>query len=183
MRRKPISRDEVRFNGKRITTMPLDSVRKNPKHYWRGPEPIAELWAPLLRSLNRTRNREWNSRTASREEQVALGIRGHKKPSPIHAPSPPRYADPCKCEQCSRKFWRTRLGSRRWCSDVCAEEAARIKRNAGNADRVREKSEARAAARADRQCQTCGEPITAKRSTMRFCSVRCRVAAHRNGNI
>jgi hypothetical protein len=40
---------------------------------------------------------------------------------------------------------------------------------------------ARAAARSGRSCERCGEPIEAERSTRRFCSVRCRVAAHRGG--
>jgi hypothetical protein len=45
MRRKPVSRDEVRFNGWRITTMPVDSVSE-------ADGPIPHLWAPLLRVLN-----------------------------------------------------------------------------------------------------------------------------------
>jgi hypothetical protein len=32
---------------------------------------------------------------------------------------------------------------------------------------------------AGRKCEACGKAIKAQRSTMRFCSVRCRVAAHR----
>ena len=44
---------------------------------------------------------------------------------------------------------------------------------------VKGKSEARAAARANRKCAQCGEPITAQLSTKRFCSVKCRVARHR----
>ena len=27
MRRRPVSRDEIRFNGSRITTLPVDSVK------------------------------------------------------------------------------------------------------------------------------------------------------------
>jgi hypothetical protein len=33
--------------------------------------------------------------------------------------------------------------------------------------------------RGDRQCAYCGKSVQAQRSTMRFCSVRCRAAAHR----
>jgi hypothetical protein len=47
---------------------------------------------------------------------------------------------------------------------------------------VKARSKARAVARANRKCETCGKAIKAKRSTMRFCSIRCRVAAHRNAN-
>ena len=40
----------------------------------------------------------------------------------------------------------------------------------------------RAAARANRKCEHCGKPLTAERSTMRFCSTHCRVYAHRNAS-
>jgi hypothetical protein len=73
--------------------------------------------------------------------------------------------------------WRTRHGNPRYCSDGCVAEATRIRRNAGNADRVRVRSEERAAARADRKCAHCGEPITARRSMKKFCDGVCRMAA------
>jgi len=38
---------------------------------------------------------------------------------------------------------------------------------------------ARAAARAGCVCKVCGQPITAARSTRKYCSTKCRVAAHR----
>jgi hypothetical protein len=38
------------------------------------------------------------------------------------------------------------------------------------------RADQRAAARAGRRCVTCDVPLTAARSTKRFCSVRCRVA-------
>src|SRR5262249_21483229 len=47
---------------------------------------------------------------------------------------------------------------------------------------VRRRSQARAAARANRKCEVCGQRLKAQRSTMRFCSARCRVAAHPNAN-
>jgi hypothetical protein len=40
------------------------------------------------------------------------------------------------------------------------------------------RAERRAAARAGRICPVCGERIDAARSTRKFCSTRCRVAAH-----
>jgi hypothetical protein len=48
---------------------------------------------------------------------------------------------------------------------------------------IKVRSEAQAAARADRSCANpdCNRPIAALRSTMKFCSARCRVAAHREG--
>ena len=67
----------------------------------------------------------------------------------------------------------------RYCSDHCQREADAPQRAKKIAKMVRRKSEALAAARAGRKCETCGEKIEAQRSTMRFCSVKCRVAAHR----
>lgn len=179
MRRKPVSRDEVRFNGSRITTLPVNAVRED---RWGDLEPIRKLWAPLLRSINRARKRQWDRNAAMREQAVMAGVWGfsqHQRPQPITAPFPCRFEGACKCQQCGGKFYRTRFGSYRYCSDRCADLARRETRKATNAARVKERSAARAAVRADRKCVTCSEPITAQRSTMRFCSVRCRVAAHR----
>jgi hypothetical protein len=46
---------------------------------------------------------------------------------------------------------------------------------------VKDRSEAREGARADRRCAHCNEPIAVQRSTGKVCSMRCRVAAHREG--
>jgi endogenous inhibitor of DNA gyrase (YacG/DUF329 family) len=143
MRSKPIQRDEVRFDGRRITTMPADSGRKNGLAF----EPIAKLWAPLLRSLKIT--------------------------TPLGQPDP---LGPYTCRHCGRKFHHLRQGgggTPHYCSDQCAGIAHQ-------AAVSKSRSEQRALERADRACATCGKPITAKRSTMRFCSVKCRVAAHRS---
>ena len=138
MRTKPVTRDEVQFNGERITTMPADSVRKDEDGF---PEPIIELWAPLVQSLR------------------------------VAYPSTSRSTRVCQC--CGKKFFRTLRGPDLYCSDRCAERA-RVARF------VRARSEERAEARAGRTCESCGAPLDARRSTMRFCpGSRCRVAAHR----
>jgi hypothetical protein len=62
---------------------------------------------------------------------------------------------------------------------TCQSLAYAPKRAAHRAELIKARSEERADARAYRECETCGKPIEANRSTMRFCSVRCRVAAHR----
>jgi hypothetical protein len=41
------------------------------------------------------------------------------------------------------------------------------------------RARSRAQARANRQCEHCGKPIEAARSTKRFCSDLCRVRAYR----
>ena len=167
MRHKPVSRDEVRFNGRDITTLPTDSVRAG-KY---GLEAIPRLWAPLLRSLKRAQAAQ-NKRWA--EQGIPVG-----KPNPPRAPEPHWHAVVYRCQQCRRKFYRAPHASGRWCSDVCATKAEKQRRAVGIAAVVKARSKERAEARAGRKCETCGEPIKAKRSTMRYCSVRCRVAAHR----
>jgi len=49
MRRKPVTRSEIRFNGRYISALPVDAVRKEDLGRI---VPILELWAPLLRSLS-----------------------------------------------------------------------------------------------------------------------------------
>jgi hypothetical protein len=56
-------------------------------------------------------------------------------------------------------------------------EQARIR--AANARATARRSAARAAARAGRTCPVCGGAVNARRSTARYCSTRCRVAASR----
>jgi hypothetical protein len=60
------------------------------------------------------------------------------------------------------------------------EQEARVRR-ARLAKYAATDGAARAAARSGRSCEGCGEPLKAARATKRFCSVRCRVAAHRAG--
>jgi endogenous inhibitor of DNA gyrase (YacG/DUF329 family) len=136
MRKKPITRDEVRFSGQHITTLPIDSVRKD--------GPIKRLWTPLLCSLNLT-----------------------------DAPWP--FGRARECEHCGKKFFRV-LSARHRYHSYCSDRCIRLARSAAQSERI---SDARADARADFKCSHCGEPLDARRSTMRFCSTKCRVAAHR----
>jgi endogenous inhibitor of DNA gyrase (YacG/DUF329 family) len=103
---------------------------------------------------------------------MALGIRNFEKPGPIGAPWPAQWGAERECRHCGRGFYRIRTANTYYCSDKCAY-AAHL------AAVVKSRSKGRAAARADRKCEVCGKPLTAQRWTMRFCSVRCRVAAHR----
>jgi hypothetical protein len=151
MRSKPIKRDEVRFDGWRITTLPANSVRKNRQGEL---ETVRELWEPLLRSLRRV-----NKRVLIRLPQPRTQWRWSDKPE--------------TCRHCQRQFYRTRYSPlTAYCSDQCVSAVH-------SAAFVKARSEQRAAAREGRKRKVCGEPIEAQRSTMRFCSVRCRVASHR----
>jgi hypothetical protein len=166
MRTKPIRRDEIRYQGD-IETMPASGMRKG--------KPIAELWAPLLRSLDQDRKETWQHWVRSGLESA------DNPPEPLTVPRPYRKRN---CLRCGRAFYNADKGPRQnggvplYCSDKCV---AAVRRDA-MVPVVKARSLARAKARAGRKCKTCGKRITAQRSTMRFCSVRCRVAAHRNAN-
>jgi hypothetical protein len=131
MRRKPVTRDEIRFNGSRITTLPIDSVREGEYH----PEPIKALWAPLLHSLNRAQKKDWDSRLGIRKNLARSGWRGgFKAPEPItllnspagsgwsrHVQKPeqrPAQAASARSESCGKPIEAQR-STRRFCSSHC----------------------------------------------------------------
>jgi hypothetical protein len=79
------------------------------------------------------------------------------------------------CRRCQRPF--IGLSGAKICSDECRTLAKRDSIRKASAKRGRrraEASEARTSA-----CRHCGEHLPARRSSKRFCSVKCRVAAHR----
>jgi len=168
MRRKPVTRSEIRFNGRHITTLPVDAVRKDEFGHI---APIRELWGPLLRTLN-----EWRKRDDERAQAFkAIGFPARqRKPVPIRLPI--RFVRPeprlCACQQCGREFYRA-YGSGLYCSDRCAEISWR------ETAVVKARSEPREAPHPERRCanSTCNKPFAALRPTMKFCSMRCRIAA------
>jgi hypothetical protein len=150
MRRKPVRRDEVRFDPwRQITTLPVDSVYLDKQL---NRKPIRKLWAPLMRQLSRISKK------------------------PVEYPHHIQDGAP-DCRHCDRRFYRTGYYGF-YCSDRCQSLADAPRRAARIAAFVKTRSERRADNR-ETNCDHCGEPIEAKRSTMRFCSVKCRVAAHR----
>jgi hypothetical protein len=167
-RTKPVTRDEIRCSWC-IETMPANSMCKNRDG---DLEPIANLWTPLLRSLDRERRESW-------ESYVKLVLDNEDNPpKPITVPRPYRKRT---CRHCGRAFynadkgWRQNGGVPLYCSNKCVD----VVHSAAMVPIVKERSQARAKARAGRKCAACGKPIKAKRSTKRFCSSDCRVAVHR----
>jgi hypothetical protein len=75
------------------------------------PEPIPELWAQLLRSLNRAQTRRWDADAGFREKAIARGMRGIKKPSrlscrvPITVPTNTPAATVNVCSIASDAAW------------------------------------------------------------------------------
>jgi hypothetical protein len=177
MRRKPVSRDEVRLDGSpqytEIVTLPLDSVRERGDNL----EPIRKLWAPLLRQLSRAKREWWASPRGVEHPEWSqkIGWWTGKALEPVGYPQPEGYR---KCRHCRREFYRTKHYSGLYCSDRCQRLANAPRRTRWIARFIKARSEERASNR-KHYCEHCDNPIDAKRSTMRFCSVKCRVAAHR----
>jgi endogenous inhibitor of DNA gyrase (YacG/DUF329 family) len=150
MRTKPVRREEVRVKGAGSRAyIATLPVDSVEKDEWGRYEPIKRLWAPLLRSLR-------------------------------HADCPMPYSYHARtCPHCGRKFFGIYRSTDRYCSDRCVETVHSQARAMRSQRQSQATSQARAAARAALTCETCGEPIEAQRATMRFCSTKCRVAAHR----
>lgn len=76
----------------------------------------------------------------------------------------------CRC--CGQRF--ASFHGTQLCSDECATEMLR----AGSRERARARP-SRAKVLDDRACEHCGDQFTPARADAKFCSVKCRVAAHR----
>ena len=184
MRKKPITRDEVRVEGgdmyPRIVTLPVGAVRIRGSDL----ETIPRLWAPLVRELNRMAT-EWAESPDGVKFSQWCAENGSVGPQLAATPVPTSVSG--RCRHCGRRFYRARDGDRPswqlrtglYCSDRCQRAATEPARKRRRAAFITARAEKRAAAREDLECQRCGKPLKAQRSTARFCSVRCRVAAHR----
>lgn len=163
MRKQPVTRDEVRLTERGyIATLPADSVRQD-KY---GLKPIPQVWALLVQTLKQAQdeNSAWKRRT--------WGSRS-TPPDPIKMPRPKWGTPIVECRHCGRGFY---VGQRCFGTSYCSDKC---KRAANAVGYVKARSESRAAERKDLCCERCSKKLTAQRSTARFCSVRCRVAAHR----
>src|SRR5262249_49343136 len=124
--------------------------------------PIQELFATLLRSLNRSSKYEYDQTVQSRKDFSFLAALEMKsflaalemKPwEPIRCPGPHyRYGKPRICRRCGRAFYRSVSGRCHrnigFCSDVCAEASRRELRAFHTAATIKARSEAAAVARA-----------------------------------
>ena len=160
MRKRPITRDEVRVDYYEVRTLPGGSFHRDTG------QPIARLWQPLLDQLRRQEREWWESGPATDPEWW-----GEFK-SRVAVATPDRRTT---CVHCGRRFYYHYRYRSQWCSDLCARKARAPRIVAA----VKARSEARAKARAGRTCETCGKPIKAQRATRQYCSVRCRVTAFR----
>jgi hypothetical protein len=76
-----------------------------------------------------------------------------------------------RCRRCQAPF--IALQSARLCSDDCRAVARRESVRKASAKRTKRRNERTG------MCRQCGNETAARRSTKRFCGVRCRVAWHR----
>ena len=159
MRKRPITRDQVRVDHYQVRTLPMGSVQAG--------HPIARLWQPLLDQLRQQEREWWESGPAAKPE-----LWGEFGESRVAIVPPDTQAS---CRHCGRRFYYHHRYRSKWCSDLCRRKA-RAPRMAAV---VKARSAARAKARAGRRCKTCGKPIEAQRASKQYCSVRCRVTAHR----
>jgi hypothetical protein len=94
MRCKPVTRDEVCFNGKRITTAPMDAVEG--PYDWRNPAEFKPLWEPLMYSLGVSMPPSWELREAAPCHQCGKSFwqnyrsRGFFWQRPLRQPRPSR---------------------------------------------------------------------------------------------
>ena len=171
LREHPVTRDEVRLKWNhesrfvRILTMPEDACLLAPggdfgaSGYLRIPRAVGipELWAPLLAELTEA---------------------GWKVSEPCISFKPKERI----CAYCGRIFYTDNLRF-----PICSDECRRRRKNAKsnrwyhqnqpvNKTRVKRLQ----AALDGKTCERCGKPITgARRTTRRYCSGACNVAAFR----
>ncbi len=79
-----------------------------------------------------------------------------------------------RCRHC-RDVFPVQGGPEVYCSGQCTQQA----RAAVQAEKNSKRREARSLARAGRLCAQCADAFEPARSDARYCSTRCRVAAHR----
>jgi hypothetical protein len=153
MKQKVITREEVRVTRRgMIATLPKRACRAG-KHKAYGYTiylPIERLWLPLVRKLNVEMPAPWGSEALN-------------------------------CVMCGKKFfvaWRKHF-SGHYLHPVCSDGCAGERRNIARRRWRREHAEQRRKEISHQTCPHCGGAVHGNRNTKRYCSVRCRVAAHR----
>lgn len=209
LRRDPVHRDETRIerhggsgNNFVIMTMPLGTYHWEELSIGRYSSHLAicavadpVLWQPVINELAiqieheftilmRNRATLWNIPPDTTPEERRTFLIGEHE-LPIYT-TWIEYGREYDCEQCGKRFFGRRIHldhQLRLCSDKCMQtrRALQQKRwretSANNPNLLR--SQTRAEIRSNRQCECCGKPFESPRSTRKFCSNRCRVAAHR----
>jgi hypothetical protein len=107
MRKRPITRDEVRVQHYAVRTLPGGSFHRDTG------QPIARLWQPLLDSLRQQEREWWESGPAAKPE-----LWGEFK-SQVAVATPSTQAT---CRHCGRRFYCPYRCRSKWCA--CRQSAA-----------------------------------------------------------
>ena len=152
-RLKPLARDDVLSYGRTLRAAPLAAFRRDK---WGDYKPRAAMWRLLREPNDGGPALDPERPNADGERTGWLNTRG-------------------RCRYCGESLLRWHHVPAHLCSTRCARE--------------RKRATSRAWAKASYQphertahgatCGHCGERFDATRSDARFCSPRCRVAAHR----
>ena len=183
-----------------LMTMPIGTYRISRRRW--NIEAIGEpaLWQPLIDELAAEADRILKQHNAWREEALAAGYRVPKGLlQQALEPLDPRLDGDVReyiCTQCGEpylglEYHRAKRLAGRLCSRECERKRAlgqqrewRAAHPEALARSNASRTWKRASARAGRNCEHCGTPIEAARSTRRFCSSLCRIRAyhHRSAN-
>ena len=116
MRKKPITRDQVRVHHYEVWTLPYGSFHgRHHRDRAKALRPIERLWKPLLDQLHRQEREWWNSGPATKPE-----LWGEFE-SCVSVAYP---SVPSTCRHCGRRFFHGYRRRSKWCSDLCAEQRA-----------------------------------------------------------
>jgi hypothetical protein len=140
-----------------VTAAPAWAYRPGPGG---RPEADPAAWAPLLAQLAR-----WYG-PGSRLFRRTARERAAYEARPLRAGAPRR------CCVCGRRFYYSTHAPGWYCSRRCNHRRPRLPRR---------ESRAKDPDTRTRACARCGATFTPARSDARYCSARCRVAAHRAG--
>jgi hypothetical protein len=175
--------DDIRFNryAYRVTAAPPWAYAPD---QWRSPQPIPELWAGVMAELQALAKAEYvaalkadfqrraelkrriDAGTASADEKIVFAT-AHLFGPRLDVPRMLYYPNKQqRCWICGEMFFAT------WPTRYCSRRCLRARWR-------RRWRRSRAKVPDDLRCGRCGGSFTPTRSDARYCSLRCRVAAHR----
>jgi hypothetical protein len=195
-RNRPVQLDELRFDvrphGVDVLAAPLNSFvlrekeirgfsSKKEAHVQVVAEPNKELWRDATKALKALWLRERPRLVCNNQITKQLFPKTPDVPEKpeIKIYSPQTIRDVKACANCDTQFYSPypQIVRMKYCCEHCYDVGSgrAAARNARNAAR----KEASAKARENRECAHCREIFTPKSGAARYCSTRCRVAAHR----
>jgi hypothetical protein len=172
LRNSPVERDEVSIRNGQIRTLPINACVLDENGF---PRLVDHLFEELVEELTR----EWKAKEETLEErQLKVGLAMAQLLEDAHREAKPGLSSPwCprQCRACGKWFFcafgHTRM---RFCSDRCIAAGEKTVISGYVARRSATRQRGRST-----KCAHCGASMEAARSSRKFCSPRCRVAAFR----